>query len=105
MRQAIIVVIRFALPLLFAFFLHPLWAQTSLPDHPQPQQSLPDAPQPQVPLPEHPKPQPSGGTARTQQRVDEPWPRKAPRGDETISMYQPQVDSWQDDMVHAYAAL
>ena len=105
MRQAMIVVIRFLLPLLFAFFLHPLWAQTSLPDHPQPQQSLPDAPQPQVPLPEHPKPQPSAGTARTQQRVDEPWPRKASHGDETISMYQPQVESWQDDMVHAYAAL
>ena len=98
-------VIDFTLPLLFVFLFLPLRAQTSLPDHPQPQQSLPNAPQPQHPLPEHPKPQSSAGTARAGQRVDEPWPRKATRGDETISMYQPQMEAWEGDMLRAYAAL
>jgi hypothetical protein len=99
------VVVGFTLPLLFVFFLLPLWAQTSLPDHPQPQQSLPNAPQPQRPLPEHPKPQTSAGATRAGQRVDEPWPRSATRGDETISMYQPQMEAWEGDTLSAYAAL
>jgi hypothetical protein len=56
-------------------------------------------------LPEHPKPQTSASTARAVQRVDEPWPRKAAHGDETISMYQPQMEAWEGDTVRAYAAL
>ena len=105
MCNAIMVVLRSILPLTFIFLFLPLHAQTSLPDHPQPQQPLPDAPQPQFPLPDHPQPQASAGTTRAVQRVDEPWPRKAAHGDETISMYQPQVESWEGDVVHAYAAL
>jgi len=100
-----IVVIRFTLPLLLVFLLLPLLAQTSLPDHPQPQPSLPDAPSSHRSLPEHPNPQVSAGTTRVQQHVDEAWPRIATRGDETISMYQPQVESWEGDQVSAYAAV
>ena len=97
MRHRLIAVIRCTLPLLFAFPLLPLRAQTSLPNHPQPQQSLPDAPSAQRPLPEHPKPQVSAGETQAEPRVDEAWPRKASRGDETISMYQPQVEAWEGD--------
>ena len=104
MHQRMIVFICLT-PLLFVFLLLPLRAQESLPDHPQPQQSLPDAPQPQLPLPEHPKPQGATAPTRTVQRVDEAWPRKATRGDETISMYQPQLEAWEGDKIRAYAAL
>ncbi len=38
-------------------------------------------------------------------RVDEPWPRTTAHGDETISMYQPQLESWDGDTLRAYAAL
>jgi hypothetical protein len=105
MCNRIVLLLGSTLPLAFVFLLLPLSAQTSLPDHPQPQQSLPDTPQPQFPLPEHPKPQASAGTPRTVQRVDEPWPRKAVHGDETISMYQPQMEAWEGDTMRAYAAL
>jgi hypothetical protein len=103
MRQRMIVFICFT-PLLFVFLLLPLSAQES-PDHPQPQQSLPEAPQPQFPLPEHPKPQGAPAPTQAVQRVDEAWPRKATRGDETISMYQPQLEAWEGDKIRAYAAL
>ena len=93
------------LPLCVGFILLSVYAQTSLPDHPQPQQSLPDSPKPQFPLPEHPKPQPSAGAAKAAEPVDEPWPRKATRGDETITMYQPQMESWEGNELRAYAAL
>src|SRR6201987_2857016 len=98
-------VIRCLLPLLLVFPLPPLRAQTSLPDHPQPQQSLPDAPSAVRRLPDHSKPQVSAGATQAKPRVDEAWPLKATRGDETISMYQPQLEVWKDDDVHAYAAL
>jgi hypothetical protein len=68
-------------------------------------QSLPDTPQAQRSLPEHPKPQPSPGTNRSAQQVDGTWPREIDRGEEKISVYQPQVDSWDGDEIHAYAAL
>jgi len=87
-------------------------AQQSLPDAPsaarppaQAQQSLPDAPSAQN---QKPKPQtqsPPAGVGGKPQPVDAPWPRTATRGDETISMYQPQLESWNDDELHAYAAL
>src|SRR5258705_8799745 len=100
MRQRMIVVFRSTLPLLFALLL-PSGAQTSLPDHPQPQQSLPDAPSASRPVQEHPKAQSSAGAAHAEQRVDEAWPRKATRGDETISMYQQQMEDWEGDTVRA----
>ena len=105
MHYRFIAVIRCTLPLLFAFFLLPLRAQTSLPDHAQPQQSLPDAPSALRPLPEHPNPQVPAREMQAESRVDEAWPRKASRGDETITMYQPQVEAWEGDEVRAYAAL
>ena len=105
MRNRVMVVIRFTLPLLFAFILLPLQAQTSLPDHPQPQPSLPEAPSSQISLPERPKPQVAAGATRAKQRVDEAWPRKVARGDETFSMYQPQLEVWNGDELRAYAAL
>ena len=98
-------VIRCLLPLLLVFPLPPLRAQTSLPDHPQPQQSLPDAPSAVRRPPEHSRPQVSAATTQAAPRVDEAWPRKVTRGDETISMYQPQLDAWNDDLLRAYAAV
>jgi hypothetical protein len=96
---------RFTLPLFFASFLLPLRAQKSTPDPPQSQPSLPDAPSSVRPLPEHPNSQASSDATRAEKRIDEAWPRKATRGSETISMYQPQVETWKGDELHAYAAL
>src|SRR5215472_6940638 len=79
--------------------------QQNLPDHPQPQKNLPDHPQPQNPLPEHPKPQTSAHVPAPAPAPDDAWPRKANRGDEKISMYQPQLETWEGDEIHAYAAL
>src|SRR5438477_4177002 len=76
-----------------------------LPDHPQPQQSLPDHPQPQYPLPDHPKPQPSAAAPAKNPPVDSPWPREAVRGNTKILMYQPQLETWEGDELHAYAAI
>jgi hypothetical protein len=105
MHHRSIVIIRCTLSLLFTFPLFFLRAQTSLPDHAQPQQSLPDAPSAVRRLPEHPKPHGSTGSTQAEPRVDEAWPRKASRGEETISMYQPQVEGWEGDELRAYAAL
>src|SRR5690242_20016909 len=80
-----------------------LRAQSALPHHPEPQQSLPDAPSAVRPLPEHPKSH-AAGVTEAESSVDEAWPRKAVRGDETISMYQPQLEAWKGDEMHAYAA-
>ena len=101
MRRRLIV-IRCTLSLLFAFPLLPARCQTSLPGYPQTHDSLPDAPSAVRRLPEHPNPQ---GSTQAEPRVDEAWPRKATRGDETISMYQPQVEAWEGDELRAYAAL
>jgi hypothetical protein len=105
MHHRLIVIIRCTLSLLFTFPLFSLRAQTSLPNHPQPQHSLPDAPSAVRRPPEHPKPQGSTGSTQAAPRADEAWPRKASRGDETISMYQPQVEAWEGDELRAYAAL
>jgi hypothetical protein len=94
-------IIRCIVSLLFVILVLPCRAQTSLPDHPQPQESLPDAPSAVLRLHQHSKPQGSVDT----ERVDEPWPRKVIHGDETISMYQPQVEAWEGDEVRAYAAI
>src|SRR4051812_37297518 len=105
MRHRMSFVIRFTLPLLFAFLFLPLRAQTSLRDHPQPQPSLPDAPSSSGPPSPGPAPQVSAGSAPAGQRVDDAWPRKATRGDETFSMYQPQLEAWKGDDLQAYAAV
>lgn len=76
-----------------------------MPDHPQPQQSLPDAPSAVRRLPEHSNSQGSAGSTQAEPRVDDAWPRKATRGDETISMYQPQIEAWENDELRAYAAV
>src|SRR6185369_8940051 len=67
-----------------------LSAQSSLPDHPQPQS-----------LPEGPKPQSSVGAPRRPQSIDAEWPRTASQGDEKVSMYQPQLETWQGDEIKA----
>ena len=97
-------IIRFTLPLLFVFILSPAYAQKAAGDHPQSQESLPDAPSAVRP-PERTASQASGDATRAEKSADEAWPRKATRGNETISMYQPQVESWKGDEVHAYAAI
>jgi hypothetical protein len=89
-----------AVVLLIACALSPADAQSS-PSHAQ-QQSLPDAPSAVI---QQQKPQASPGRTSTEQHVDAPWPREAVRGDERIFMYQPQLETWTDDQLHAYAAL
>jgi len=81
-------------------------AQTEqdLPDHPQPQQTPSHAPQPQANTQARPQNQASRVSAVPPQ-VDAPWPRESVRGDEKILMYQPQLETWEGDEVHAYAAL
>jgi hypothetical protein len=37
--------------------------------------------------------------------TDTPWPRVVKVGDQTVSMYQPQVESWAGEELRAYAAL
>jgi hypothetical protein len=91
---------RFTLPLLFASFLLPLRAQKSS-DSSQSQQSLPDAPSSVITL----NSRAGSDATRAEKQIDEGWPRKASHGSETISMYQPQVESWKGDELRAYAAL
>ena len=47
----------------------------------------------------------SAGTTPAGQPVDQAWPRKATRGDETFSMYQPQLEAWKGDEFTPNAAL
>jgi len=67
------------------------------------QEPLPDAPS-HVPVSRAAKPAAHDST-RHSSPSDAPWPREADHGDETISMYQPQLESWGADELHAYAAL
>ncbi len=92
------------LPLSFVFLLLALSAQKSLADNPQAQQSLPDAPSATRPPQSPNRPAPTG-VSRSERSTDESWPRKATRGNETISMYQPQLETWEGVELHAYAAL
>lgn len=64
-------------------------------------QELPDAPS-QVSSSNRAKPAAQNVRQRT---TDAPWPREAEVGDEKISLYQPQLDSWEGDEIRAYAAL
>lgn len=104
MRYRIVAITRLTLSLFFVFLL-PVWAQKSALDRPQSQQSLPDAPSSLLQLPEGPNSRASSDATRAEKHVDEVWPRKVTHGNETISMYQPQVETWKGDEVHAYAAL
>jgi hypothetical protein len=92
MRHIWMAITCLTLQLLFCNAFLPVHAQSSLPEHPQPQKRSPDSPQPQ-------------SAARPAQLVDTAWPREASRGNEKISMYQPQVEAWEGDQLRAYAAL
>lgn len=107
MPHSLMDIVRLTVPLLFcnALLLPPALAQSDLPDHPQPQQSLPDAPSAVVRSPRDSGHQPLAPATRAPQGVDNPWPREATRGEEKISMYQPQLETWQGDQLRAYAAL
>ncbi len=93
MRRRMIVGIRCAVPLLFVFFLLPFQAQSVPSDRQSPEPTLPDAPSTVLQL------------HKGREPVDEAWPRKATRGEETISMYQPQLEAWAGDELRAYAAV
>ena len=98
-------IISFFIVLLYcAFFLLLVKGQESAPAHAQSQESLPDAPSAVRTLPERSS-QAFADATRAKKEIDEGWPRKASRGSETISMYQPQMETWKGDEVHAYAAL
>jgi len=70
----------------------------------QTQESLPDAPSyarsTQNTKAESNKPAESPSKA-----VDGGWPREIDRGTEKMSMYQPQVEAWEGNQIHANAAL
>ena len=66
-------------------------------------QELPDAPS-HVSHSNRAKPA-AQNAHQSAQGTDAPWPREAEVGDEKISMYQPQLDSWEGDEIRAYAAL
>jgi len=70
-----------------------------------PQEDLPDAPSAHITTPPRSKSQAPYESSRPPQNVDQAWPREAARGNEKISMYQPQLESWEGDEIHAYAAL
>ncbi len=105
MAHRTITITRLTLRIVFVFVLSPMFAQKAALDPPQSQDSLPDAPSSVRPLPERTTSQASSDSARAEKGVDESWPRKATRGNETIAMYQPQVEDWRGDEVHAYAAI
>ena len=105
MHQRVIGVLRSGLPLLLAFLVLPCRAQTSVPDRSNSESDLPDAPSSVLHLSERPKSPVSRGGTVPEHRVDEAWPRKATRGEETISMYEPQLEAWKGDELRAYAAV
>ncbi len=104
MRKRMIIIIYCVVPLLFLTLFFPCWPQTTLPAHPNPEPNLPDAPS-SVVRPEQPKSQAAHAGGGAAQHVDEAWPRKAAHGEETVSMYQPQLEAWEGDELRAYAAL
>ncbi len=69
-----------------------------------PQDSLPDAPSYTRGM-QDAKSAPSRAIQNEKKAPDAPWPRELDRGDEKIFMYQPQLESWKDDEIRAYAAL
>jgi len=104
-KRMMVVVIRCTELLLFMILSLSCRAQTSLPEHPNHESNLPDAPSTVLRLPERPKSPVSHVSTGTEQHVDEAWPRKASHGEETISMYEPQLEAWEGDELRAYAAL
>ena len=87
------------------FLLVPIQGQSAEPGALQ-EGPLPDAPSytPQKRSQQHARPQAQAKTDGKPQ-VDAAWPRDAERGDEKISMYQPQIEAWEDNQIHAYAAV
>src|SRR5690349_10855581 len=78
----------------------PLGSQ-QLPDSPQPQQST----QSPFSLPRQPSPPPRPAPSSNQTRVDLPWPRETTIDNQKITVYQPQLESWDGDELKAYAAV
>jgi hypothetical protein len=101
----LIIVSRFTLPLLFASVLLPLRVQKPTPEQQQSPHSLPDAPSSLVPLPQGSNSRAPSDAPYAEKRIADAWPRNASHGSETISMYQPQVETWKGEELHAYAAL
>src|SRR5947208_16072946 len=66
------------------------------------QESLPDAPSHVARL--RPPAQTSPDTRHSGHQVDHGWPREADRENERILMYEPQLESWDGDLLRAYAA-
>ena len=67
-------------------------------------ESLPDAPSSHVQT-QNANPSLTPAKSEVPPPTDTSWPRKIPHGKETISIYQPQLESWRGDQIRAYAAL
>jgi hypothetical protein len=63
-------------------------------------ESLPDAPSASLAASNN-----NSTSNKNSQNVDWDWPREANVGEEKIEMYQPQLEGWQDDEIHLYAAV
>ena len=86
---------------LISVFLLEVWCPAR---QAKPQDSLPDAPSHTRSM-ENAKSVPSKQPQNAPKAPDGGWPRELDRADEKILMYQPQLESWENDEVRAYAAL
>ncbi len=84
------------------FFL--LFALTSFAQSIPQQDSLPDAPSHTRSM-QTGQPKPNQTEVNRAKAIDGGWPRELERSNEKISMYQPQLEEWQNDQLRAYAAL
>src|SRR5215831_13666719 len=57
------------------------------------QQELPDSPKPKSPK------------AETKAASESNWPRVFSSGTDTFTIYQPQVDKWNENLIHLYCAV
>jgi hypothetical protein len=67
------------------------------------QQSLPDAPSPKKSLPDAPKPK--NIKTQTKELSESGWPRTFSSGNGIFTIYQPQADRWEDNVIHLYCAV
>lgn len=74
-------------------FYGSLRAQQPQPSTPRSQQQLPNAPSAQKAKTQSPGPKDSG------------WPRTFTSGPDTFTLYQPQVDKWEDNLIDLYSAV
>src|ERR1700751_1501618 len=66
-------------------------------------QLLPNTSSPNKSLPDSPKPK--NVKTQTKEPSDSGWPRAFTSGPDTFTIYQPQVDKWEENLVDLYCAV